>query len=315
MSQFVKQDLLSSINDFIRAYDAHDNSFDYTSNYNFVTGHISSLAAQFRNAELSGMTKKEIETELYRVREIIRFSPFMARTLDWPRGYQGDFETIEYLYNGINKVLYNSFGYFVEEFALRSPTAQQHRNKVKYQADLLLKTIFSKDNPTILSIGSGGSLDLRLLLPFITDKNFTFILNDMDNGALEFSKTKLSSLGEKCIYINENIIRQSQIKTYAPFDLVITGGVFDYLNEKAIILLLKNFRESLLKKGGKFFFTNIKKENPIRVEIEYYGNWVLIERTEEDLMKLCLAAGYTSDEITIELDSTQFTYLVTAVKQ
>lgn len=199
MSQFVKQDLLSSINDFIRAYDAHDNSFDYTSNYNFVTGHISSLAAQFRNAELSGMTKKEIETELYRVREIIRFSPFMARTLDWPRGYQGDFETIEYLYNGINKVLYNSFGYFVEEFALRSPTAQQHRNKVKYQADLLLKTIFSKDNPTILSIGSGGSLDLRLLLPFITDKNFTFILNDMDNGALEFSKTKLSSLGEKCI--------------------------------------------------------------------------------------------------------------------
>jgi len=58
----------------------------------------------------------------------------------------GDFETIEYLYNGINKAKLNSLEYFIEEYALRSSIAQQHRNKVDIQAQAILDTVISKPN-------------------------------------------------------------------------------------------------------------------------------------------------------------------------
>ena len=41
--------------------------------------------------------RDEILKELYPLREAVRQSPFLQRAQDWPRGYQGDFETIEYI--------------------------------------------------------------------------------------------------------------------------------------------------------------------------------------------------------------------------
>jgi extracellular factor (EF) 3-hydroxypalmitic acid methyl ester biosynthesis protein len=38
-------------------------------------------------------------------------------------------------------------------------------------------------------------------------------------------------------------------------------------------------------------FTNIARGNPFRVSIEYLGDWRLIERSEQDIVRLCHAAG------------------------
>lgn len=307
----MQRDFKEIIADFLLDYMNHDsNKENYTYYYNKIHAHICSIAYAIREEELKGRTKEEIYQDMKEVRKILHEVPFMARTQDWPRGYQGDFETIEHLYWGINKAPYNSFVYFIEEFALRSPTAQQHRNKVEYQAKLILDTILSNDKTNILSIGCGSCLDVRSIQKHIQHKDFSLVLNDLDLDALEFSIKELQLIKDKCTLVNENIIRSQKVRHLAPYDLIITGGVFDYLNDKTIKLLLRNFRENLMKEDGRFFFTNIKRENPLRTEIEYLGNWNLIERDKEDIIGICLDSGFNLDQILISQDNTQFTFLV-----
>ncbi len=43
--------------------------------------------------------KKDILNEIATLQNIFKESPFINRTHTWPRGYPGDFETIEYIFN------------------------------------------------------------------------------------------------------------------------------------------------------------------------------------------------------------------------
>jgi extracellular factor (EF) 3-hydroxypalmitic acid methyl ester biosynthesis protein len=305
--------LKQCIDDFLQycnSYDATEG--DYSFHYNKVLGFMANFnEIIILQEELNGIGRENILIELAEIRQLIRQSPFLRKIQDWPRGYQGDFETIEYLCNGTNTTPSDSAVYYFEEFALRGHIVEQHKNKVYHQSDLIKNTICSNEgNTKILSIGSGGNIDVSLCLPQIKNKDFTLVLNDMDNDAIEFSKKRLHEISEKCHFINENIIKATEVAKFAPYDLVITGGVFDYLKDKAIILLLKNFKNSLLHKGGKFFFTNIKSPNQFRIAIEYFANWYLIERSREDVIRLCITAGFSEENINIQEDKTGFTYLV-----
>src|SRR5690606_2917927 len=106
-------------------------------------------------------TKEEIRGRLGIVREIVRQSPLFDRIQRWPRGYAGDFETMEYIIDGENKSPANSLAYFMEAVILNSPIVQQHRNKVSHQAQLILNKALAIDNAKVLSIGCGSSADLR----------------------------------------------------------------------------------------------------------------------------------------------------------
>src|ERR1700731_1252092 len=81
-----------------------------------------------------GWSTERIQTELAPSREVFATSSFMRRCQRWPRGYAGDFETIEYLAAGTNYSLSGSIGWYFEEINLQSPIAQQHRNKLDHQA-------------------------------------------------------------------------------------------------------------------------------------------------------------------------------------
>src|SRR5215813_11883261 len=71
---------------------------------------------------------------------------------------------------------------------------------------------------------------------------------------------------------------------------LLAGGLFDYLPDEHARYLIRH-AWSLVDDGGALFFTNIARGNPYRPLIEYFGDWFLIERTEEDVMRLCEAAG------------------------
>jgi len=108
--------------------------------YHNVELAIYQIMEAIRTCEKAGMEPSEIRSYLLPVRLLHRRSLFVARAQDWPRGYAGDFETIEYLCDGTNRVSReDSLGYCIEEYTLNSQITQQHRNKVKLQAELMLK--------------------------------------------------------------------------------------------------------------------------------------------------------------------------------
>jgi extracellular factor (EF) 3-hydroxypalmitic acid methyl ester biosynthesis protein len=54
----------------------------------------------------------------------------------WPRGYPGDYETIEYLCECAIKAPPGTIEYFIDQYAVTCNMSQQHRNKLTWQADL-----------------------------------------------------------------------------------------------------------------------------------------------------------------------------------
>ena len=54
--------------------------------------------------------------------------------------------------------------------------------------------------------------------------------------------------------------------------------------------------------------------NPYRPLIEYFGNWNLIERTEEDIYRYCENAGVSRGNVTIRRDETGLALLVEVAK-
>lgn len=253
-------------------------------------------------------TKEEIRNKLGDVRAIHRQSPFFQRTQDWPRGYAGDFETIEYIIDGKNKSVKNTLGYYLESIILNSPIVQQHRNKVSHQANLILDKAYENDNAKILSIGCGSSADLRGIQNSLKRTNVEITLFDMDEGALDCSSEKLESIQDKCTFIQGNLLRLVK-KIDEKFDLIVIGGVFDYLADKTIISILRKIFTENLNPKGEIFFTNIAKGNPYRTWMEYCFDWELNERTKEGIEDMFYQAQLPGSQITITKEETGLTYL------
>src|SRR5205085_5021034 len=78
------------------------------------------------------------------VRRIHARSDFVRRLQQWPRGYPGDFETVEYLCHGRSHAESGTIQDICETYSLTRSIAQQHRNKVQHQAARIMRTLLDK---------------------------------------------------------------------------------------------------------------------------------------------------------------------------
>ncbi len=260
---------------------------DEIASFHNISVLVHELCVEIRRLELLGIARNEIIDELHEAREIHGRSVFISRLQNWPRGYQGDFETIEYLCNGINFTPIDTVEFYLENIALSSPLAQQHENKVFWQSKYILSAIYeSQNNEGILSIGSGGCRDLRLIEPSLNNNEVRLIINDIDKDAIDYSKQCLESIWHKIIPLHGDSLRKTKrMSKHAPFCLIVAGGLFDYLPDRYACTLLKKL-SAMLTKNGKICFTNIIMPNPWRVWVDYLADWSLIERTEQEFQKM-----------------------------
>ena len=285
---------------------------DEFSAYHKVVSLLHELCLSIRLAEEAGHSRSEIEVVLEPVWSLHSQSPFLRRTQTWPRGYPGDFETIEYLCEGTNRARPGTVGYFIEQAALTSSITQQHRNKVAWQASKVLETCLgSSEERKVLSIACGGSRDLRSIQSFLEATPVQFLLNDLDEDALTHSVVNLPYLAGKLQPVHGNVfsaVRRFRVR--GPFDLIFAGGLFDYLSDRQIIWLLDQLARCL-KMGGRLCFTNVALRNPYREWMDYFTHWKLVERAEGDLIALAREISLdTTMEIAISVDQTGLTHLV-----
>ncbi len=282
-----------------------------------VVASMHDLCFYILEAEKNGMSRTEIEEIIRPAREIHSRSVFVKRLQEWPRKYPGDFETIEYICNLENKSQYGKIEYYIEEYALNSAMAQQHRNKVQRQSEIILNTLLNgRTEQKILSVGCGGCRDILKITKYISDIQCDLVLHDIDNDALELSRQRLGNLKGRVRLINGNFLQALRnIENSGPFDLIIAGGLFDYLSDKHISFFLKYAFNKLLNQNSMLFFTNIKKDSPYKVWQEYLADWKLIYRNEDEIRNLLTTAGFPDSAIKIEKDETGLTFLVTVKKQ
>jgi len=279
---------------------------DDVSSLHVVAAIVHELCAEIRQLEILGIEKDKIIHELQEARSLLGKSVFISRLQNWPRGYQGDFETIEYLYNGVNSTPPSTLAYYIEKIALSSPIVQQHKNKMLWQSQHILNAIYTNqtNERRIISIGSGGCRDLRLIEPALRTPHVRLVINDIDKDAIEYSKEHLKSIWHKITPIHGVVYRKTrEISKHAPFDLIVAGGLLDYLPDHYACALIEKLL-TMLTKYGKICFTNILKPNPWRIWIEYLADWHLIERTENDFRNMFDIYGLHDLEIRMTQDRT-----------
>jgi len=278
--------------------------------------HRTGAAIHALNGALLDCEEANIDPDLLRAkvagaRLMHRRSELCRRLQDWPRGYPGDWESIDYLLDGINRTPEEDFGHALEQHALWCAASQQHRNKVAYQTMLFDRLISRKPTARLLSIACGGSRDLASLVHRAEDFRGTIVLNDADGSALDVSLARLAPFGDRCIRVQGSALNVvSQASQFGPYDLVVAGGLFDYLNDALAIRLLREVYRKCVADGGTLLFTNIATDNPYRPWMSYMGSWMLLERNEAALVRLCERATIPADSISVKRDGTRLAWLI-----
>jgi len=306
------EQLRRHVEDFLSIDDEHLREEEL---YHRLLAIVHQLCAAILACENAEMEPDDIRAVLEPVRRVHARSPFVERLQTWPRGYPGDFETVEYLIGGAsaNKAS-DRIARSCEAYALSRSIAQQHRNKIQHQAARLMRTMLMNPGRTrIASIACGSCPDLRLILDHLPPLAGDIWLNDIDEDALTFSRKALQPIASHCHFRQGDALTFARRLPRGAFDLVLAGGLVDYLNERVATLLIQ-LAVRALAPGGTFYFTNIAAGNPYRPLIEYFGNWKLIERSEEDIYRYCANAGVSRGNVSIRRDETGLALLVEIAK-
>jgi SAM-dependent methyltransferase len=288
-------------------------SSDETTRHHLVVAQVHALLAAIVELENLGVEKSVIHAAVAEVRRLHAGSPIIARMQNWPRGYAGDYETIEAILSGQCASPRGTLAYHLERYVLDCPASQQHRNKVAAQADLIRSTIAHNPSAAILVVACGSCPDLRLLHNGLKSFQGQLWLNDIDEGALERSVAMVTTSVPQVQSAPGNVVALLRESRSLPkFDLIVAGGLFDYLEDRVARFVIKG-AFSCLTPGGRFFFTNIGN-NPYRPWMEYCGEWFLRERSGGHLRSLVIQSGIPAEHMRLSTEATGLTHLVELVR-
>lgn len=245
---------------------------------------------------------------------IIMCSPLMKRTNLKPRGYAGDSEIMRMIY--LNDYEGEStFSKLMHKHPLEQPGAHAVRNRRKLITQTL--TNFQSNNPTlprerlkVLSVASGAAVEIEDVVVSPEDcEKYHFILLDQDRAALHEAATLVGQvekrLGAKIEveFLNGSVrtmlATRQLTERWEQLDFIYSTGLFDYLTPPVAAALIGRFYR-LLKAGGEMLIGNFHILNPSRVYMEYWNDWVIYHRTEEEFMDLLRDAQPAEKSISFE---------------
>ncbi len=246
---------------------------------------------------------RALELFLQTHREVFRTTATMQGfAYSKPRGYAGDFEMIERIYDRVISCD-ERFSRWDEFFhAGAAPNAV--RNRADYIHNILAKKAYG----SMLSLGCGSACDLSRTNQGGSLNRLTLI--DADADAIAKARKNLTNPNIDYTFLHKNVFRMRLEETY---DIVWSAGLFDYLNEKMAVHLLRKVRD-VMTEGGEVVVGNFSKNNPSRPYMELVGEWLLIHRTEEEMAGLMIAAGFNAASVTVESDATGVNLFARAVK-
>ena len=299
------QRLETAVEQFVVVCDQADTSFGYFSE---LSGHLSLLISAIYKAE-TNCSREQILAVLEPARAIVARSNFLARLQSWPRGYQGDFETIEHLIAQKNTSEPGTAHYWLEQHVLGSTMSQQHRNKISMQAmEIIQQAAMARQDGRkrrVLVIACGGSADIYSVKDILGNAFLEIVINDIDEGAISYSLERLNALGGRINAEQGNILlKLKDLSRQAPFDLILTGGLYDYLTDAQAAKLTRFSCAHLLAPDGAFVFTNLSTNNPVRPWLEYLVDWHMHYRTEEMIDNMLIRHGVHDAQVVHRRDST-----------
>lgn len=212
-----------------------------------------------------------------------------------PYGYAGDFLMIDKIYT-YSKSEIPKYKIWDEYFHTQS-APKAVRNRKEYFKKMVKERIEKNPELELLNIASGPARDIfEMYSALPKDNKINTTCVEMDENAVEFATKLNEEYLDHITFIRQNIFRH---KTDIKYDIIWSAGLFDYFNDKAFLIVLRNFK-NWLKPQGEIIIGNFNENNnPSRNYMEIFGEWFLNHRTEDELLGLALNAGFSKDKVFI----------------
>jgi extracellular factor (EF) 3-hydroxypalmitic acid methyl ester biosynthesis protein len=219
-----------------------------------------------------------------------------AHALLTPHGYHGDYEIIDIIYQqrvATDLHLEKWDRYF---HAQAAPKAV--RNRKDFFHALLNEVVERRSGQPIqvLNVASAPGRDMREWFDTHPEAPIFFNCVELDLNAIEYARDLCAPFLDKIQFHQANALRFHTSKKY---DLVWSGGLFDYLSESLFVRLVRRLLR-FARSGGELAFGNFGDFNPTRNYMELLGEWKLNHRSREQLLELAESAGLVRGVVRIE---------------
>jgi extracellular factor (EF) 3-hydroxypalmitic acid methyl ester biosynthesis protein len=226
-------------------------------------------------------------------------SPFAYRTYHKPLGYAGDYETVNMI---LREPLEGSsmFAKTINLWLLRQPSAEAHRNRIKYLTRKLVeetRRIAQQGSiAQIFSVGCGPAGEVksfliheelsnqaRVTLLDFNDETLQHTAKVLDEAKQQSRRSTEIEMVKKSVHqILKEIGKQPSDKKY---DFIYCAGLFDYLSDR-VCKRLMNILYDMLAPNGLLLATNVHASNPNRNSMDFFLEWHIVHRNRAQLEQL-----------------------------
>jgi hypothetical protein len=229
---------------------------------------------------------------------LLMSSAFIDRAYSKPRGYAGDYGTIQMIYNdqphGVGRL-----GPFIDRWVLQIAACRAVKNRRGLLTAALreIAASWKAAGPMpVTSLASGPARELFDLFGSADAPNLRAICIDIDEEALAFAAEIARGLGvsDRFRLAQENVIRLSRGRgtlAIEPQQVIYSIGLIDYLADSHIVTLINWAYEQLLP-GGTLILGNFAVGNPDQAFMEHILEWSLLHRSTDDLRALFAQSSF-----------------------
>jgi CRP-like cAMP-binding protein/SAM-dependent methyltransferase len=245
----------------------------------------------------------EARQELGRIvqREFLQYflqSRVGDRSYSKPRGYAGDFMTIEFMYENSPSGT-GRLGTTLDAAILDSPTCRAVRNRRGLLAGEIRRELDDHpDRPVrVASFACGPAREAYDVYTTLTDPaRLVSTLLDIDFQALAF----VAEWSEQLRVKRHVHLKQANLVFLAlgreqvaiePQDLIYSIGLIDYFEDEFVVRLLNSIH-GLLRPGGRAILGNFHPRNWMRAVMDHLAEWKLIHRSEDDMNRLFAKSAF-----------------------
>ena len=243
-----------------------------------------------------------------------------ARTYTKPRGYAGDFLTIEWMYEarpgGVEPL-----GPLLDACLFELPASVAVRNRRGLLAEEINGVVAARDGETahITSLACGPAreaFDVFETLPDPTRLKATMIDFDLQALAHVSERRDRHGLQRQISLTPANLIHLAlgrKTIDLAGQDLIYSIGLIDYFPDELVVKLM-SLIHSLLRPGGKAILGNFHPANGCKAFMDHVLEWRLIHRTEADMDRLYSSSAFGRDCTNIRFEDQGINLFAECVK-
>ncbi len=251
-----------------------------------LEGGLTLLAGQLASANLNRQSMNDARKNLraHQLHRLLLEDPYTARAFHKPRGYAGDAQLIDLIYDRQVPDSTSDQGRSVFAVTSEFPTSAAVRSRRDHAETILLAAHQAGKKICTLACGHFREGD-----PLIGEDLRSITAVDQDPLSLDFVRARHSN---NLNLVEANVIHylRAAAKEGAQFDLIYTLGLTDYFEERAMALLHK-LMKACLAPGGTILLANFLPGHLAIGWMDACMDWNLIYRDEANLEAHAAAIG------------------------